>query len=404
MGKFRYQAENEQGEHVQGDLQADTLADAQTKLRQAGLRPVEVQPVPEGTDAAFEGGRLRGHEAEAVVAHLADLGAAQVPLAAGLRAAAWESPQPRVAGALNAIASSLEQGNELEKALDQLAEFLPAHVRGLVAAAARTGHLGPALDELVEHQQLTRDTKRGVWASVAYPLIVLGITILILGILPVFVVPTFRKMFEEFELALPAVTQLLIQTSDLMVWLTTGPGFWVASTVVGVVVIGVMALPVMVGRARSRRILITVPLVGPLWNWMGASSFCRLLAVLLDSGVPLPEALRLTADGLRDANFSELCLELSGEVGKGRKFSELLESTPRVPASMVPLIRWGETTGELAEALRVSCEMFLQRVRTRSVLLRSVSPPLVFILVGLAIGFMVIALFMPLISLIQGLS
>jgi type IV pilus assembly protein PilC len=71
---------------------------------------------------------------------------------------------------------------------------------------------------------------------------------------------------------------------------------------------------------------------------------------------------------------------------------------------MVPLIRWGETTGELPEALRISCEMFLQRVRTRSLLLRSVSPPLVFILVGLAIGFMVIALFMPLVSLIQGLS
>ncbi|MFV1968434.1 MAG: type II secretion system F family protein, partial [Pirellulaceae bacterium] len=257
---------------------------------------------------------------------------------------------------------------------------------------------------LIEHQHLARDTRRGVLASVAYPLIVLGLTLVMLGFMPIFIVPTFRKMFEEFDLELPMATKLLITTSDGVLWLTTGPGAWVSLAIVAPVVFLFLAAPVVIGRARSRRVLVTAPLVGPLWNWMGASAFCRLLAVLLDGGVPLPEALRLTADGLRDANFSELCLQLSGEVDKGRKFSELLASTPRVPASMVPLVRWGEATGELPEALRISCEMFLQRVRLRSILLRSISPPFVFILAFLAIGFMVIALFMPLFSLIQSLS
>jgi type IV pilus assembly protein PilC len=100
----------------------------------------------------------------------------------------------------------------------------------------------------------------------------------------------------------------------------------------------------------------------------------------------------------------EVCQVLGEGVERGRPLSDLVAGTPQLPASLVPLLRWGEKTGELADALRTANEMLLGRVRTRAMLLRSISPPVVFILVFLVVGFMLVSLFLPLFSLIQGLA
>jgi type II secretory pathway component PulF len=234
-------------------------------------------------------------------------------------------------------------------------------------------------------------------------LIVLALTFALLSFLPLFVVPEFKKMFEEFELELPPATELLIEASDILQLLASQTGLWILFGIVILVVV-LLALPGISGIVRGRRILATVPIIGPLWHWSGAAEFSQMLAILLDEGIGLPEALRLTADGLNDPDLSDLCNELSRGVHEGRTFSELLASTSRLPPSIIPLVRWGEKTGELPEALRSASNMMLGRIRLRAMLLRSISPPVVFLLVFLSIGSMIVSLFMPLVSLIQGLS
>jgi type IV pilus assembly protein PilC len=147
-----------------------------------------------------------------------------------------------------------------------------------------------------------------------------------------------------------------------------------------------------------------MPILGPLWAWSGASSFMALLAVLLEHDVPLSEALQLTGDGMHNAALRRAGTQLALGVEGGQSLSYLVEDSACLPASAVPVLRWGERTNGLSEAARTLADLFADRVRARTTWLRSTAPPVVYVFVVMSLGFAVISLFLPLISLIQGLS
>ena len=195
---------------------------------------------------------------------------------------------------------------------------------------------------------------------------------------------------------LPTVTQVLIWGHREGVRWLLGAG------AVFVLVVAVFRL--FGGRARWRRCLSTVPIIGVLWHWSGVAELSRVLAVLTEQDIPLPEALRLAADGVHDADMSELSRELAAGVEQGSSLSELVAATFRLPPTLAPIIHWGEQAGELSEAFRRAGEMFEGRVQMRASLVRSVLPPLIFIAVGTTALVFIFGLYAPLISLIQGLS
>jgi general secretion pathway protein F len=404
MSKFRYAAKDDRGNSVGGETEAASAADVERSLREQGLDAITVIPAPPPETAAESLLQLPSAQAEGVLATMAELSTAQLPLAAGLRAAADESVSVRVAHALRTVAQDVEQGFSLEAIMSRRGKSLPGYLRGLVLAAARTGRLGPALDELVDHQRTMRDIRWSVFGAVAYPLTVLAMTIPLLFLMPVLVIPQFKKMFEEFGLKLPIMTKQVIRISDFCVWLASHREVWVVVVVAAILAFAFLWIPGLPGAPARQRVLASLPLVGRLWDWGGAAAFARLLAILVDSGVPLPDALRLTGGGVRDANVRDLCGVLSEAVSQGRSLADSLAATPCLPASLVPLVRWGEKTGELADAMRIASDMFVGRIRLRAVLLRSVSPPLVFLFVFLAIGIMMVNMFMAFFSVFKGLS
>jgi type IV pilus assembly protein PilC len=294
------------------------------------------------------------------------------------------------------IASQIEQGRGLEEILESRGRHFPRHFSGLIRAAARTGNLGAALDTLLEQHRASLDMRREVIASLTYPTLVLGCALAVFVFLSVVVVTPFREMFEEFDLVLPRVTQQLIMWSQTGLWLAIG--FASTSVVLAVVV------RFAVGPAVWRHLISALPLVGPLWHWPGVSQWARLLGALVDQGVPLPEALQLTAEGMRDANVAQASRLSAADVAAGRPLSDVIASTARLPASLVPLVRWGEKTGQLPEALSVAAEVFSERVRMLAAVVKSVLPPSVFLVILGVVGWMVVGLFMPLVDLIQGLS
>ncbi|MEO8494095.1 MAG: type II secretion system F family protein [Planctomycetota bacterium] len=402
MKQFRYIAEDAKGTRHEGELSAVSDEAARQQLGRRGLRVVKLEPA--SGDDGVPVAKLSRRESEGVVVALAELSNSELPLAEGLRAAAAESVSPRVARALRQIAGDIERGYALESIMSERGQFLPPHVRGLIAAASQTRRMGVALDDLVEHHRATREVWSKVLGAIAYPMIVLAMTVFVLGFLPVFVVPQFKQMFEEFGLQLPAITRAVISFSDAILWLGNGPGVWVAAPFATVLVVWIVLACFGIGTPASHRLTTTIPLIGPIWQWSGTAAFARLLATLLEYGVPLPQALLLTRDGVRDPDVREVAVLFSKGVEQGRSLSELLAESNRLPASITPFVRWGERTGQLPEALHAVSEMLLQRVQMRALLLRSIAPPVVFILVGILVGFMVISLFMPLVSLITGLS
>ena len=395
MATYRYTARDADGKEVVGDIEAPDVEEARRLLRERGLDALDVSPIATGASAGGRAERLSSEEAEQLTQHVAQLSAANLPLAPGLRAAAEECGNPRVASALRSIAKGTEQGQSLEEVLAGADALFPRYISGLVLAAARTGRLGDALSELVEHQRASRALRQSILAALAYPLLVVCLAMVVLLSTIIYIAGSYEEMFGEFH-ELPWSSELLFWWRDTGLWLAAG------GVAVGLLAAAIVRLRV--GRAGWQRLIAATPIFGPLSRWSSVAEWSGLLGLLLEHHIPLPEALRLAADGVRNANIGQLSLRLAEGAEKGRSMSQMLSATPQVPASLIPLVRWGEKAGALADALGAGREMFEKRVRTRSWLLKSILPPVLFIAIGSCILFVVSGLFAPLGSMVQGLS
>jgi type II secretory pathway component PulF len=405
MAQFQYRATDAEGRQVDGQVEASDSNAASTMLASQGLTQVEVTvvkfPAPVNEVAP---GRLQVEDTEELLGHFAQVSMSLAPLSDGLRAAATEATNHRVSSALRYLAAEIEHGRRPEEVLADPTLRMPSHVRGIVASAIRTGRLGSALDELIEHHRSFRLMFWSIVSSVAYPLIVLCMALVVLLFVLIVVVPPFETLFEDFQLRLPAATTTLMHASKTTTWLVFSPAKWV-------LFIGLLAMLVVMyltasgrGGARAQRLFEMMPVVGPLWSWAGASSFMHLLATLLEQDIPLPEALRYAADGMKKADLREAGVWLALGIERGQLLSDLVESSSCLPMSSVPVLRWGEKTSSLAEAARSLSTLFADRVTNRTAWLRSASPPFVYLFIVTTLGFAITSLFMPIISLIQSLT
>ncbi len=392
MAKYRYRATDDRGRPTAGELEAADADAARQLLALQGLVVTALEPVA----GAAGGARLTSDEAGQLADHLARAGAAQLPLVEGLRAAAAECGNRRIEAALLVMAAQLETGRSLADVVADERVPLPPHLSGLVAAAARTGKIGLALSELLEHQRAARRLRRAVLQSFAYPMVVVVLTGVVVLLVLFGLAGTYEQMFEEFELDLPYLTELVFWWRNV--------GIWVAAGVLAAVCLAALAARQVMGAARWQGLLASVPVLGPLLFWSGVAEWSSLLSVLLKHQLPLPEALRLSAAGVGNAYVSELAHELAEDARGGQKLSQSLAGQRRLPRSMLPIVKWGEKVDLLSEAFAATHDLFDRRVRIRAIMLRAVLPPMLFIGIGCTVGGLVGALFLPMITLVQGLS
>jgi type IV pilus assembly protein PilC len=317
------------------------------------------------------------------------------PLPAGLRAAAEEADSVRMAGGLRRLAAEIERGRSLEDCL-ATASGLPPYVSGLIRAAQRTGEMGVTLTAWTVNRRSARQYWRSMLASLAYPAIAVVLAMAVFLFLGVAVVPTFRVMFAEFGMKLPAPTVYVLQATDFATRLFPFVAGLILAVAVGTRLFG--------GRAGWSALVTHLPLVGPTWHWTGTAEMLRGLGLLIEHRVPLPEALRLTAGGISDAYIAQQCRALATRVEGGRSLTMSLVDLRTLPLSIVPLVRWGEQHDQLEASLRSAAEMIENRLKVRSSLLAQVIPPLLYIFVLVSVVSAFLSLFLPLISLIQGLS
>ena len=404
MVNYRYTADDPEGRRVDGHVDAQTVQEARRRLEEEGFRVLEVMEAgPSSLDTVGEdsgesapAGRLSRDDAQELAENVAQLSAAGLPLPDGFRAAGDESDSPALAQALYYLADQLDRGRPLDEVLESSKEFMPAYVSGLIGAAARTSQMGPALTELMEHRRETNELRYSVWRGLAYPLLVAGFATALLYNILAFVVGGFEKIFIDFDANLPFMTVALL--------------WWrkPALVLLPVILVGSVTIAILMrwrlGSAGWRRCVASVPVVGPLWHWLGLLEWIGLLRVLIRCGVTLFDALRLSAEGVSDENVGQLSRSLAQGIARGRNLSQMIASERRIPASLAPLVRWGEESGDLAGALGMGREMLEERVRIRSLWLKTALPPVLFIGVGCCVTLVVGALFLPLISLVSCLT
>jgi type II secretory pathway component PulF len=339
---------------------------------------------------------LSAAAAQAVVAQAAQIAATGMPLPAGLRAAATECDSWRVARGMRRIAAEMEQGRSLDECLQAATRQLPPHLTGLVRAAQRTGAIGPMLAEWLENRRVAREQWRAIVAALAYPTLAVLLAVGVYVLFATVIVSPFKQMYEEFGLKLPPMTTQFLRSCEVAVPMLV--------LLVGSALATAVAARVFGGRAGWSWLLTNLPLVGNAWHWTGVAETLRCLSLLVQHRVPLPEAMRLAADGATDAYVGNQCRHLADSVEQGTSLTMALVQRHTLPVSIVPLVRWGEQHDALSAALLSAAEMIEQRLEMRANLLVQIIPPIVFVVVGGTVSFGAIALFLPMISLIQGLT
>ncbi|MGA2030726.1 MAG: type II secretion system F family protein [Thermoguttaceae bacterium] len=335
-------------------------------------------------------------ESAELAAHVADLAKTGLPLDAGLAAVAAELPRGRLAAALRELARQVATGVPLDVAVQSRGVRLPPHVRGLVLAGVRSNSLATALDGYADLARTQQQLRRRVTLSLAYPTLLLFFLVLLTVFFQVAILPAFAAVYRDFGVMLPDMTRFLFVAAPVVMWL-----FLVGTILLVATAMLSWLIPV---QGWLSGLLGWVPLIGPILRWGRLTQFARLMEMLLEQKVPLGEALRLTAGGVRDARLAAACRNVAAEVEAGRSLDESLAGDRRFPPSLIPLVQWGQRASALPEAFRAAAETFEGRTRTQAMLLEVVLPPVAFLAIITFAGFVVSAVMLPMISLISHLS
>jgi general secretion pathway protein F len=411
MPTYHYLAVDAAGQPVEGDLEAASPEALQSdlaaqELHLTGYRGV-LPPEPPAEPwhdpgwklppAVFGQGRLSVEDTAELTSKMADLVKAGLPLAPGLRAMADEMPRrlwrgSRLAAMLRAIAGQLDAGGSLEDAFASQQGLFPRHFYALILAGIRSGRIAESLEELVSIQRQTMELRRRVRLTMAYPVLLIAIWVLMLIGFATVIAPQFGQLFAELGVRISVTTQLVVGLAR------PGLGGYLAG--LAAVMLGIGLLSAFRGQAAVQWILYRIPVFGDLWRWNGLVEFARLMALLLDEQVALPDALRLTAGGVAAVDLKHACLRAAERVEGGQSPAESLGGEPAVPPSLRPLLVWGQRLPALAHAFHAAAEMFEARTRVYATLLQSVIPPAILLLTGALAGALILGVLLPIAQLL----
>jgi len=344
------------------------------------------------------GSGLTGAEAGELSRQIAGLTRSGLPLAAGLAALSEELPRGRLRRSMRDLARALEAGAPLDQAIGDQKERIPPHMRGLVVAGVRSGRIGDVLARFSSFAGLGVELKRRLVLSLAYPLLTLAITLGLFFFVSTFAVRQFERIFMDFSIPLPGLTIVVIQGARV-IDRAAGP----LGIVVLCLVVAWLAGRLLLKPAVRRSLSTQLPLFGPIWAATRLAEFCHLLALLLEGQLPLPEALRLTGEGLQDTGMERACAIMARDVESGRSFDQAMSKLWRFPSGLPRLLGWAKNQMALSEVLELAGVLFETQARSRATL-AGMTVTIMCVILVLALIMVIPALFLPLIMLISRLS
>ncbi len=423
MPKFNYVALDARGQESVGVLEAANTNDAIGQLRQAGFFPTSVLEEGKGgtskavkkavkaasapaasknSKALFEKKTVKTKSLMIFTRQLATLIDSGLPLLRGLTVLAKQEKDLVLKNTINVLADSVQGGSTFSESLAQHPKIFNKLYINMVKAGELGGVLELVLNRLAEFQEKAQKVANKVKAAMAYPVIVLIIAILIMWFLLVFIVPKFEQIFHDMLAGkpLPAMTQIVIgvskavQTNFLMI---IGG---VVALIVGYVVFSRSEK----GRSVLDRVKLRVPVLGDLLRKSAISRFSRTLGTLVTSGVPILQALNITKETAGNVVIAEAIMKVHDAVKEGESIVQPLEASGVFPPMVISMIDVGEETGQLPEMLLKVADVYDDEVDNAVVALTSMLEPLMIVFLALIVGSIVIALFMPLISIIQNMQ
>jgi general secretion pathway protein F len=326
---------------------------------------------------------------------LATLVRAGVPLVDSVAALTDQVEKEQLVRVLTSLRENLNEGTSFAKSLAQHPTVFPPLYINMVAAGEASGTLETVLERLADFLESQSRLKGKVSAALAYPILMVFIGGILVGVLMVAVVPKVTSIFDSLGKALPWYTQLLIFVSNTLA------GFWW-------LILGVLALGIYLfrrwkktpeGRLRWDTIRLKMPVFGRLNLLVAVARFSRTLATLLASGVQLLQAMEIGKNVLENARLELVVSEAIGSIREGESISVPLKRSGQFPPMMTHMIAVGEKSGQLEPMLENVSRSYEADVETRVVALTSLLEPLVIVCLGGAVGFVAMSILMPLLQM-----
>ncbi|MEE4640082.1 MAG: type II secretion system F family protein [Wenzhouxiangella sp.] len=398
MGAFEYQA-LAGDKSTRGVLQADTARAARSQLRERGLIPLEVRAVrAEAASRLQLGGQ--GRERVLLLRQLATLLKAGLTLEEVLSVLIEQSEGGLARRQLGAIRARVMEGQSLSVAMAEHPRLFPAVYTASIAAGERAGQLEAVLGRLADHAEQREAMNRGLGLALIYPVLLAVIAIAVVWGLIGFVVPRVVGVFEQAAQELPLLTRSLLALSEAI-------AAWGWLALIGLVVLIIAAI-VLLRRPGPRLALdgwlLRVPILGRLVRARQTASFTRTLAILVSSAVPLVEALKVSAAVVGNRVVQADVTRAAAQVREGVSLSAALQASPWLPPVARRLISGGERSGELAPMLEHAAAMQESELNSATTVLLAVLQPLLILMVGVMVLYIVLAIMLPILSMSQLLA
>jgi general secretion pathway protein F len=401
MAAFEYEALDAIGKAVKGVMEGDAERQVRGLLRERGLTPLRVDAIKQGADATRRGFHLRRGLSSADLALLtrqfATLVRAGLTIEESLNALIEQSERPRVRSVLAGVRGRVLEGQSLARGLGAFPDEFPDIYRHMVDAGEQSGRLDLVLERLADYTEQRQALQQRVTLAFIYPALVTLVAVLVVVGLLTYVVPQVTRVFVNTGQTLPLVTRVLIAISDFVraggiAWLIGIVGFGVAFRV---------ALKRPALRLRWHRFVLRLPLVGRLVRGINAARLTSTLSILTASGIPLLSALQYAVQVVTNMPMRAAVEDALRQVREGGSLSRALGKAKLFPPMVIHLIASGEASGRLDVMLERAAETQTRELEGFVAALTSLLEPVLILVMGGVVLFIVLAILLPIFEMNQ---
>lgn len=417
MSNYAYEAVDAGGLQIKGTLDVMDQNEALRRVKEMGLFPVRIAAVREirqrrealrpkprlgrreiVINIPYFSGRVKPDVLAVFTRQLATLIEAGMPLLRGLRLLREQEESRALAKIVDEIAARIEGGGSLSEALAAHPKVFNALYVNMAKAGEMSGALELTLRRLAEFMEKAQRIKGKVKAAMFYPVAVMVVAVIILGLLMVYIVPKFREVFQGLGGNMPWFTEFVLNVStaikDHFLWMMSGLFvLWITLCI---------SIRTQRGRRVFDRFKLAMPVVGPVFRKLAISRFARTLGTLIGNGVPILQALNIVKETTGNVIVSDVISTVHDSVKEGDTMAVPLKASRVFPAMVAGMVDIGEETGALPEMLMKVADNYDDQVDNAVVSMTSLLEPIMIVFLAVVVGSIVIAMFLPIINLYRG--
>ncbi|MFT5729011.1 MAG: general secretion pathway protein F [Desulforhopalus sp.] len=404
MSVFEYRALNAKGKNIKGIIDANSESHARTKLRSQGKFPVSITISTSKQGSTGSGGqgfrlfrRITPGEVSNITRQLATLMGAGIPLIQALDSLIEQTRNPALKKVIAQVKNSVNEGNTLTSALGEHPGLFSNIFINMVRAGEASGSLDIVLERLAEFTEKQEALKAKFQAALVYPIFMAFIGTAILFILITYIVPNITQVFDEMDKVLPLPTLFLISLSDFL------KSYWWILPILFLILLSAVRFIIRqdFGRKAWDLIKLKTPVTGTVLQKIILARIASTLGSLLDNGVGLMASMQIIHTLVSNVHVAQVIEDAMKQIEKGQSMTVALSDSPWFPPMFVQMVAVGEQSGNLESMLKKVSKAYERDVETAIMAMTSLLEPAMIVLMGLAVGFVVLSILLPIFEMNQ---